>query len=71
MSHTILNYQCGGLNVIAPHTLIGSSTIRRWSFVRLGMTLLEKCVTVGVGFEVYLRSGYCHCLGQLPVASKM
>ena len=31
--------ECGSLDVIAPHNVIGSGTVRRWSFVGVGMAL--------------------------------
>lgn len=43
---------CGGLNVIGPQNPIGCKTIRKCSFVRVGMALLEEGVTVGAGIEV-------------------
>ena len=33
---------CGSLNIIAPHKLIESSTIRRHDLVGVDMALLEK-----------------------------
>ena len=33
---------CGSLNVIDPHKLIGISTIRRYSFVGVGEALLKE-----------------------------
>lgn len=41
---------CGSLNVIGPHKLIGSDTIRRCHLVGVGMALLEDV---------------CHCRGGL------
>jgi hypothetical protein len=32
----------------------GSGTIRRYGFVGVGVALLRKCVTVGMGFETFL-----------------
>ena len=40
----------GGMNVVGPHYLIGSSTIRMRNFVRVGMDFLEEV---------------CHCGGRL------
>ena len=42
--------ECGRLNVIDPHNLIGSGTVRRCGFVGVGIVLLEEA---------------CHCENRL------
>lgn len=60
MEDTALRHlrQCG-VNVIGPHTLIGSDTIRTCGFVGVRVALLEKCVTVGMGFKVFYMFRPC------------
>ena len=41
---------CGGLNVTGSHRPTGSNTIRKYSFVGVGVVLLEEV---------------CHCGGRL------
>ena len=55
---------CGGLNVIGAHEFIGSGTIRRCSFVGVGMTLLEQVSLWGWAQDT-------KHLSRLPVACKM
>ena len=45
--HTQALAHTGNLNVIDPHNLLGSDTIRRCGFVRVGMTLLEEMCHCG------------------------
>ena len=49
-----MHSKCGSLNVIGPHQLIGSGTIRRWGFAGVGVALLEE---------------ECHCGGGLKLCS--
>ena len=44
------NGYCGSLNVIGPHKLIGSGTIRRCGLAGVGMVMSEEV---------------CHCGGRL------
>lgn len=36
--------KCGSLNVIGPHKIMGSGTIKRCSFFRIGVALLGESV---------------------------
>lgn len=50
--------KCGNLNVIGPHNVIGSDTIRRCNFVRVGMALLCVCILrsfMVFGFHITLK----------------
>lgn len=38
----LMESPCGSLNVIGPHKLIGSGTIRKCGFSRVGVALFEK-----------------------------
>ena len=40
---------CGSLNVIDPHNLIGSDTIKRCDFVGVGVALLKEVYHCGGG----------------------
>ena len=41
--------ECGSLNVIGPHNLIGSGIIRKCGFVGVGIALLEEVCQCGGG----------------------
>ena len=45
----IREWCCGSLNVIDPHNLIASGSIRKCGFVGVGMALLEKVCHHGGG----------------------
>ena len=45
----MVNGGCGSLNVIAPHKLIGSGVIRRYSLVGVGVALLQEVCHCGNG----------------------
>lgn len=60
---TLKKRLCGSSNVIGPHKLTGSGTIR-WS-------CWGKCVTVGMDFGVSSMFKTCPCLSLPPVACKI
>ena len=54
---------CGGLNAIVSNKLIGSDTIRRCSFVGVGMPLLEEvCHSLGLIYAQAMISVSVHFL---------
>ena len=53
--------ECGSLNVIGPHNLIGSGIIRRYSFVGVDMAMLEK-MSLESGHELSCVQDMVHCL---------
>ena len=61
-----MHSKCGSLNVIGPHQLTGSSTVRRRGFAGVGVDLLEEVCHCGVGFEVSFLS-FAQCHSPLPV----
>lgn len=66
-----MELDCGSLKVIGPHNLIGSGTIRRYGFVGVGMASLEKCASVGVGFEDSDAQDTIQYLSAFPIAYKI
>ena len=64
-----LQGHCGGLKENGPK---GSGTIRRRGLVGVGVFVLEGCVTVGAGFEVFFaQASLSVTLRSLPAAFKM
>lgn len=59
------------MNVISPHDLKGSGTIRGMALFRWVWPCWTKYVTVGEGFEVSYTQDTLQCLIRLPVANKM
>lgn len=50
LSLVLYRDMCGCLNVIDPHTLIGTGTVRRYEFVGVGMVFVEEMCQGGNGF---------------------
>lgn len=52
----LMGVEFGSLNVIGPHKLIGTGSIRRCDFIQVGMALLEEV---------------CHCGGGLKCRNRL
>lgn len=50
LSLVLYRDMCGSLNIIDPHTLIGTDTVRRYGFVGVGMVFVEEMYQGGDGF---------------------